>query len=87
MDAGNIWAINEKDNREGSLFKINQFYRQIALGTGAGLRFDMSYFILRLDLGMKLRDPAIQENKGWIFGERAYSNNDFNLTFAIGYPF
>jgi hypothetical protein len=87
LDAGNIWAINEKDNREGSLFKFNQFYRQIALGTGAGLRFDMSYFILRLDLGMKLRDPAIQANKGWIIGKRAYTNNDFNLTFAIGYPF
>lgn len=87
LDAGNIWAINEKDNRDGSLFKFNQFYRQIAFGTGAGLRFDMSYFILRLDLGMKLRDPAIQANKGWIIGERAYTNNDFNLTFAIGYPF
>lgn len=44
MDAGNIWAINDKDNREGALFKFNQFYRQIAFGTGTGLRFDMSYF-------------------------------------------
>jgi len=87
LDAGNIWAINEKDNRLGSLFRINQFYRQIALGTGAGLRFDMSYFILRLDLGMKLRDPAIPVGRGWIIGTRRITNNDFNLTFAIGYPF
>lgn len=87
LDAGNIWAINEKDNREGAQFKFNQFYRQIAFGTGAGLRFDMSYFILRLDLGMKLRDPSVTENRGWIIGARPYSNNDFNLTFAIGYPF
>ncbi len=87
LDAGNIWAINEKDNREGARFKINEFYKQIAFGTGTGLRFDMSYFILRLDLGVKLRDPSVQENRGWIIGSRPYSNNDFNLTFAIGYPF
>ena len=87
LDAGNIWAINEKDNRAGAQFKFNQFYRQIAFGTGTGLRFDLSYFILRLDLGVKLRDPSEPENRGWIIGVRPYSNNDFNLTFAIGYPF
>jgi hypothetical protein len=87
LDAGNIWAINEKDNRPGAQFRLNQFYRQIAFGTGTGLRFDMSYFILRLDLGMKLRDPSETENKGWIPGNRPYTNRDFNFTFAIGYPF
>jgi hypothetical protein len=39
LDAGNIWAINEKDNRPGAQFRLNQFYRQIAFGTGTGLRF------------------------------------------------
>ena len=87
LDAGNIWAINEKDNREGAQFKFNKFYKQIAFGTGTGLRFDLSYFILRLDLGMKLRDPAESENRGWIIGTRPYTSDDFNLTFAIGYPF
>ena len=87
LDAGNIWAINEKDNRPGAQFRFNEFYRQIAFGTGTGLRFDMSYFILRLDLGMKLRDPSETENKGWIPGNRPYTNRDFNFTFAIGYPF
>jgi len=87
LDAGNIWAVNEKDNREGAQFQFSKFYKQIALGTGTGLRFDMSYFILRLDLGVKLRDPSIPENRGWILGYRPYSNNDLNLSFAIGYPF
>jgi len=87
LDAGNIWAINEKDNREGAQFQFNEFYKQIAFGTGAGLRFDMSYFILRLDMGVKLRDPSVPDNKGWILGYRPYSNSDFNLSFAIGYPF
>lgn len=87
VDAGNIWAINEKDNRLGAQFKFNSFYKQLALGTGTGLRFDMSYFILRLDLGMKLRDPSVLNNNGWILGSRQLTSNDFNFTFAIGYPF
>ncbi len=87
LDAGNIWAINEKDNRPGAQFKPGSFYRQLALGTGTGFRFDFSYFIFRLDLGMKMRDPAQVEHKGWITGARRLTGEDFNLSFAIGYPF
>lgn len=87
MDAGNVWAINEKDNRPGAQFRLNQFYKQMALGTGMGFRFDFTYFVFRLDLGMKMRDPAQPENKGWITGARPLAGNDFNLSFAIGYPF
>lgn len=87
LDAGNIWAINKKDNREGALFKFNRFYKQIAFGTGTGVRFDLNYFILRIDGGMKLRDPAEEENRGWIIGNRSFQSSDFTLSFAIGYPF
>src|SRR5690554_4243718 len=87
VDAGNIWAINEKDNRPGALFKLNEFYKQIALGAGTGFRFDFKYFIFRLDVGMKLRDPSQPESNGWIPGQRRIVNDDFNFSFAIGYPF
>ncbi len=87
VDAGNIWAINKYDNREGAVFKINQFYKQIAVGTGLGLRLDLSYFILRVDYGMKLNDPSEPQGERWIIGNRKLTGNDFNLTFAIGYPF
>ncbi len=87
LDAGNIWAINQRDNREGALFKFNRFYKQIAFGTGTGVRFDLNYFILRIDGGMKLRDPAEEENRGWILGTRPFHSSDFTLSFAIGYPF
>lgn len=87
LDAGNIWAINRKDNRPGALFRINEFYKQLALGTGTGFRFDFDYFIFRLDVGMKLRDPAEPDGNGWIPGHRKYSGDDFNISFAIGYPF
>ncbi|WP_319592282.1 BamA/TamA family outer membrane protein [uncultured Draconibacterium sp.] len=87
IDAGNIWAINNNDNREGAVFKINKFYRQFAVGTGTGFRFDLSYFILRADIGMKLRDPAAIKGERWIIGNRGMKGNDFTFSFAIGYPF
>lgn len=87
LDAGNIWAINSRDNRPGALFKLNSFYRQLALGTGTGFRFDFNYFIFRVDVGMKLRDPSQPTGNGWIIGHRKYTSDDFNFAFAIGYPF
>jgi len=87
LDAGNIWAINSLDNREGALFKFNEFYKQIAVGTGTGLRFDFTYFIFRLDLGLKLRDPSLPEGKRFIPGNYILNSEHLNLSFAIGYPF
>lgn len=87
LDAGNIWAINYKDNREGSVFKVNEFYKQIAVGSGFGVRFDFTYFLFRLDLGMKMRDPSLAEGKRFIPGNYQVSSDQFNLSFAIGYPF
>ena len=87
LDAGNIWAINYKDNREGSVFKIDGFYKQIAVGSGLGVRFDFTYFLFRLDLGMKMRDPSLPSGKRFIPGNYPITGDHFNLSFAIGYPF
>lgn len=87
LDAGNIWAINNKDNREGAVFKVNEFYKQIAVGTGTGLRFDFTYFLFRLDLGLKLRDPSLPAGQRFIPGNYPIRGEHFNLSFAIGYPF
>jgi outer membrane protein assembly factor BamA len=87
LDAGNVWAINYKDNREGSVFKIDGFYKQIAVGSGLGVRFDFTYFLFRLDLGMKMRDPSLPSGKRFIPGNYPITGDHFNLSFAIGYPF
>ncbi len=87
LDAGNIWAINDKDNREGAQFKFDTFYKEIAIGTGTGFRFDFTYFIFRLDLGMKLRDPSLEAGKRFIIGNYPIQAKHFNFSFAIGYPF
>ncbi len=86
LDAGNIWLINEDENRPGSNFNINTFYNQLAVGSGVGLRFDFNFFVLRTDLGFPLRTPYLQDDKNWFSGDgRVLSNALFY--FAIGYPF
>jgi outer membrane protein assembly factor BamA len=87
LDAGNVWAINYKDNREGAVFRFDTFYRQIAVGSGLGLRFDFTYFLFRLDLGVKVIDPSLPEGKRFIPGNYALNSSHLNLSFAIGYPF
>ncbi len=88
VDAGNIWTYNEDVSRPGSRFSFRNFYKEMALGTGTGLRFDFKFVIGRLDLGMKLRDPALSEGSGWILLNRNYNfRDDFTLVLGIGYPF
>ena len=84
IDTGNIWLINEDENRPGSQFHFNIFYDQLAVGTGVGLRFDFNFFVLRTDFGIPLRTPYVQDDSNWVSG------NPFSRTmfyFAIGYPF
>lgn len=87
VDGGNIWSITKSDEREGAKFKANRFYHQIALGTGLGLRFDFSFFIIRFDFGLKLRDPSLESGKRWILSNRGYKADDWAFNFGIGYPF
>ncbi len=87
VDAGNIWAITKNDERPGARFLWDKFYKDIAVGTGFGTRFDFSFFIFRLDLGMKLRDPALPLNHRWIIGNQKLNKSDFTLNIGIGYPF
>jgi len=87
IDYGNIWAINEYDNRVGAQFNIKKFYKEIAIGSGLGLRLDISLFVVRFDLGIKVKDPILPEGKRWIYGNRKYTFDDLGYNFGIGYPF
>ncbi|HUX55529.1 MAG TPA: BamA/TamA family outer membrane protein [Bacteroidales bacterium] len=88
LDAGNIWTYNDDPAQSGSKFILNKFYKDIAVGTGTGLRFDFKFVIGRVDLGMKLRDPAITDGSKWIIMNRPYNfKNDFTMVVGIGYPF
>jgi len=85
-DMGNIWTFREYINQPGGQFKLNSFYNQLATSVGFGLRLDFSYFLLRLDLGMKVFDPSLLGNERWRI-QHIDNTNDFALHFAIGYPF
>ena len=86
VDAGNIWNITSQDTREGVLFKFNRFYKEVALDTGVGLRLNFGYFVLRLDLGCKVYNPGLAENK-FIPPDKWLKSENFGLHFGINYPF
>jgi outer membrane protein insertion porin family len=65
-DAGNIWTYNYDLNRVGSQFSKN-FYKEIALTLGTGLRMDLSFFVVRLDIGFPVTNPALPNGEKWIF--------------------
>ena len=89
VDAGNIWTIQDYETQKGGLFRFSEFYKQLGVSYGAGIRFDLSFLILRLDMGVRLHDPArIAEGKQWrTVGNGLNWKDDFALHFAIGYPF
>jgi len=87
LDAGNIWTYNNDTARPGSQFRFNKFYKDIAVGTGVGFRFDFKFVIGRVDVGMKLRDHLLPDGSRWIFLNQPYKRNDFTVVLGIGYPF
>lgn len=85
IDAGNIWTIRDYESQPGGVFRFNQFYKQIAMAYGAGIRLDFNYFLIRFDLGMKARNPAVNQEP-WPLIHPNWSR-DHAFHFSIGYPF
>lgn len=98
-DAGNVWNVRTDPDNSNSEFDINRLGRDIALGIGTGVRFDFNYFLIRVDFGLKIKDPARLENNGWLdiahFTWRnheldKYTNakrNNYAVQLGIGLPF
>ncbi|GHT74103.1 membrane protein [Bacteroidia bacterium] len=86
VDAGNIWTIKDYSYQPGGLFQWNKFYKEIAVGTGFGFRFDLSFLILRLDAGIRIFDPALEEGHRFAFLKGRFLKNSA-VYIAIGYPF
>lgn len=85
VDAGNIWTIHNYENQPGGMFHFNTFWKEIAVGYGAGVRLDFQYFLLRLDLGMKALNPAEGQERVPLFHPRW--KRDATFHFSVGYPF
>lgn len=87
IDAGNIWNTHAYRGVENGQFKFSQFYKQIALSYGIGLRLNFDYFILRLDAGMKAIHPGYKSGKQRYPIIAPRLRRDLALHFAIGLPF
>src|SRR5690606_8371948 len=102
LDAGNIWRLRKDNLNPDGEFNGEKFLSQIALGTGFGLRVDLDYFIIRLDAGLKLKDPQFTGSNQWVikhfFNSQDFKENYYNThrpdrynfiqyNFGVGMPF
>lgn len=89
VDGGNIWTLKKDIDRPGSELRWDS-YKNIAIGTGFGLRIDVDYFVLRFDLGLPVRRPYLYPGTNSYWVKNLFSNmqlRDFNPNLAVGYPF
>ncbi|MEO5911485.1 MAG: BamA/TamA family outer membrane protein [Pelobium sp.] len=90
-DAGNIWLLNKNPTKPGAKFS-NEFLSEMAVDAGVGLRFDLSFLILRTDLAFPIRKPYLPKGERWVindiaFGDKAWRKENLVFNLAIGYPF
>ena len=87
VDAGNVWALKADSSEEGqaSLFRWQDFGRSIAANWGVGLRLDFGFLLLRVDMGMKIHDPARKQR--WVSPEQWFKRDNYAVHFGVGYPF
>lgn len=87
IDAGNIWTIRAYEEQPGGQFRFKDFYKQIAVAYGLGIRFNFDFFILRFDMGMKAINPAYNSNNEHYAIFHPDFSRDFAFHFAVGLPF
>lgn len=94
VDAGNIWTYSDNDifGAAAQAKFSPEFYKQIAIGTGVGIRIDLSYFLVRFDLATPLRKPYKTNGSEWVINQIDFGSSEWrkqNLVFniAVGYPF
>lgn len=85
LDAGNVWTLKNEPSRPGGQLKGSSFFKDLALGTGVGLRFNISMLVIRGDLGIGIHAPYDTGKHGY-YNMKSFKNSlAFHL--AIGYPF
>ena len=91
IDAGNIWLFNDDSLKPGAKFSKN-FLKEIAVGGGVGLRFDVSFLVIRLDMAIPFRKPWLVDKERWVIDEinfrsPAWRKQNIVWNLGIGYPF
>ncbi|GAA3609492.1 BamA/TamA family outer membrane protein [Flavivirga amylovorans] len=84
VDAGNIWNVLDNVEDDSATLTSANSLKDIAIGSGFGLRYDFSFFVFRFDIGFKTYDPSYREQNRW-FNDYNFSNAVYNI--GINYPF
>lgn len=87
VDAGNVWTLKDKQSAQAqqSLFTWKNFGESIAANWGIGLRLDFDFLLIRLDMGLKIHDPA--RSQKWVGPKQWFKRDGYALHFGVGYPF
>lgn len=85
LDAGNVWTLRNDSTDNQSAFRWSTFGQSIAANWGAGVRLDLGFLLLRVDMGMKIHDPS-RVNK-WVGPQGWFSKGGYAMHFGVGYPF
>lgn len=84
-DAGNIWNLRADPSRPGAEWNARRFISEIAIGAGVGFRLNFDFFLIRLDLGLQVRDPSLDPGERWLFQPKD-RYNDFIDTVNMDRP-
>ena len=87
IDAGNIWTLREYEDQPGGQFKMSEFWQQLAVSYGLGIRLNFDFFVVRFDMGMKAVNPAYENEKDHFPIVHPRLSRDFAFHFAVGLPF
>jgi outer membrane protein insertion porin family len=71
IDAGNVWRLHKEDDNPNGEFRFNNILQSTAIGVGTGLRFDLSFFVFRLDAAFKIKDPQFEGSDQWVLFKHA----------------
>lgn len=85
VDAGNVWLLKSDSSRPGGSIKAKTMGKEIALGTGFGLRYDLDFLVIRFDVGIGIHAPYNTGKKGYYNMGKFWDSLGFHL--AVGYPF
>lgn len=76
LDVGNVWRLRKNDLNPNGEFRAGKILTHMAVGTGFGLRADLDYFVIRLDAGLKVKDPQFQGKDQWVI-QHLFASKDF----------
>lgn len=84
-EAGNVWDLKGSDAT--SMFKMENFYESLAADWGVGVRLDLDFILVRLDLGMQLYNPSLSQGSRWLGPKQWFGEDRYAIHFGVGYPF